>query len=85
MLWRAILKEIGGRMQNAAGSINSSNNMYAGSKNNAPSEKMLGMAGGISGLGNALGKMNFGGSVGADTGMDASAMEGAADVASAAS
>lgn len=38
---RAIIKEIGGRIQNAAGSINSSGNMFEGSSGNAPSDKMM--------------------------------------------
>lgn len=41
-LVRMILKEAGGRMQNAAGAINSDDNMFAGSSGNAPSDKMLG-------------------------------------------
>lgn len=41
-LARMILKEIGGRFQNAAGTINSNKNMYYGSKNNAPTDKLKG-------------------------------------------
>lgn len=53
-LFRMIMKEIGGRFQNAAGSINSDKNMYAGAKGCAPSDKMAGGMGGISGgTGNA--------------------------------
>ncbi len=37
---RLILKEAGGRLENAAGSINSDANMYAGSSGNAPSDKV---------------------------------------------
>ena len=48
-LFRMIMKEIGGRFQNAAGSINSDKNMYAGAKGCAPSDKLAGGMGGISG------------------------------------
>ena len=49
-LWRMIMKEIGGRFQNAAGSINSDKNMYYGAKGCAPSDKLAGGSmGGISG------------------------------------
>jgi hypothetical protein len=41
---RAIIKEIGGRFQNAAGTINSDSNMFAGSSGNAPSDKLMGGA-----------------------------------------
>lgn len=44
-----IMKEIGGRFQNAAGSINSDKNMYAGAKGCAPSDKLAGGMGGMSG------------------------------------
>ena len=39
---RLILKEIGGRMQNASGSIDSDSNMYKGASGKAPSDKLLG-------------------------------------------
>ena len=39
---RLILKEIGGRMQNAAGSIDSDSNMYKGASGKAPSDKIAG-------------------------------------------
>ena len=42
---RLILKEAGGRMKNGAGSINSDDNMFAGSKDNAPSDKLGNMLG----------------------------------------
>lgn len=42
---RLILKEAGGRMENAAGSIDSDDNMFAGSKDNAPSDKLGNMLG----------------------------------------
>lgn len=48
---RTILKEIGGRMMNAGGGIDSSSNMFRGSQGNAPSDKIadkLGMGGGNS-------------------------------------
>lgn len=48
-LFRMIMKEIGGRFQNAAGSINSDKNMYAGAKGCAPSDKLASGIGGISG------------------------------------
>lgn len=41
---RLILKEVGGRMQNAAGSINADGNMYKGASGKAPSDKLLGGA-----------------------------------------
>jgi len=41
-LVRAIIKEVGGRFQNAAGAINSDSNMFAGSSGNAPSDKIMG-------------------------------------------
>ena len=43
-LARAIIKEVGGRFQNAAGTINSDSNMFAGSSGNAPSDKLMGGA-----------------------------------------
>jgi len=43
---RLILKEAGGRFKNGAGAINSEDNMFAGSKNNAPSDKIGSMLGG---------------------------------------
>ena len=39
---RMILKEAGGRAENAAGAINSKNNMFAGSSGNAMSDKLTG-------------------------------------------
>lgn len=50
MIARLIFKEIGGRFQNAAGTINSDKNMYYGAKGCAPSDKLGGgMGGGMSG------------------------------------
>lgn len=43
---RLILKEAGGRMQNAAGAIKSDSNMFEGSSGNAPSDKLGSMVGG---------------------------------------
>ena len=48
-LFRMIMKEIGGRFQNAAGSIGSNRNMYYGAKGCAPSDKLAGGMGGVSG------------------------------------
>jgi len=42
---RMILKEIGGRGMDAAGAIKSKSNMFEGSKNNAPSDKLMGSSG----------------------------------------
>ena len=39
---RMILKEAGGRLQNAGGAIDSESNMFAGSSGNAPSDKLGG-------------------------------------------
>lgn len=52
MLFRLIMKEIGGRFQNAAGSIDSDKNMYYGAKGCAPSDKFskMGSQGGQGGL-----------------------------------
>ena len=60
-LFRMIMKEIGGRFQNAAGSIDSNKNMYAGAKGCAPSDKL---AGGMSG-GTGLSTDNLVGGAGA--------------------
>lgn len=49
MIARLIFKEIGGRFQNAAGTINSDKNMYYGAKGCAPSDKLAGGMGGMSG------------------------------------
>jgi hypothetical protein len=62
-LARMILKEIGGRFQNAAGTINSNKNMYYGSKNNAPSDKLKG-SGNMGGASNALSKDSLVGGAG---------------------
>lgn len=59
-----ILKEIGGRVQNAAGTINSNKNMFYGSNNNAPSDKLAGGllgGGGGGGLGGGIGPQMSGG------------------------
>jgi len=54
-LFRLIMKEIGGRFQNAAGSIDSDKNMYYGAKGCAPSDKMAGGLGGMGGMGGMSG------------------------------
>ena len=41
-MFSMIMKEVGGRLQNSAGSINSKSNMFAGSSGNAPSDKLGG-------------------------------------------
>lgn len=74
-LFRMIMKEIGGRFQNAAGSIGSNKNMYYGAKGCAPSDKM---AGGISG---GLGSISGGGAGLAMKGSGAGGM-GAGDASS---
>ena len=84
-LWRMILKEVGGRFQNAAGSIDSTKNMYAGAKGCAPSNKMAGgiSGGGMSG-GTGLASNNLAGGSGgmgagdASSGVDFSSMGEAA-------
>lgn len=63
-LWRMIMKEIGGRFQNAAGAIDSDKNMYYGAKGCAPSDK-LGKMGSISGGGAGLSTDNLVGGAGA--------------------
>lgn len=42
---RLILKEAGGRAMDAAGSVKSKSNMFEGSENNAPSDKLMGSSG----------------------------------------
>lgn len=74
-LFRMIMKEIGGRFQNAAGSINSDKNMYAGAKGCAPSDKL---AGGMSGISGGTGNVSAGNLMG---GAGASGM-GAGDASS---
>lgn len=64
MIARLIFKEIGGRFQNAAGTINSDKNMYYGAKGCAPSDK-LGGQGGLSGGGAGLSTGNLMGGAGA--------------------
>ena len=56
-LFRMIMKEIGGRFQNAAGTIDSDKNMYYGAKGCAPSDKLgkMGSQGGQGGLGSISG------------------------------
>ena len=56
-LWRMILKEVGGRFQNAAGTIDSNKNMYYGAKGCAPSNKLgkIGSQSGQDGLGSISG------------------------------
>ena len=50
MIARLIFKEIGGRFQNAAGTIDSDKNMYYGAKGCAPSDKLGGGMSGGAGL-----------------------------------
>lgn len=85
-LFRMIMKEIGGRFQNAAGTINSDKNMYYGAKGCAPSDKLAGgMGGGMSG-GTGLSSNNLMGGAGssgmgagdASSGVDFSSMGEAA-------
>lgn len=64
MIARLIFKEIGGRFQNAAGTINSDKNMYYGAKGCAPSDKLGGGAG-LSGGGAGLSTGNLMGGAGA--------------------
>ena len=86
MIARLIFKEIGGRFQNAAGTINSDKNMYYGAKGCAPSDKMAGgMGGGMSGgaglsTGNLMGGAGAGGMGAGDasSGVDFSSMGEAA-------
>lgn len=77
-LFRMIMKEIGGRFQNAAGSINSDKNMYAGAKGCAPSDKLAGGMGGIGGMSGGTGNASAGNLMG---GAGASGM-GAGDASS---
>ena len=63
---RLILKEAGGRLENAAGSINSDANMYAGSSGNAPSDK-VGKLLGKSGTNNPIEDPNEGTEESVDT------------------
>ena len=44
-LFRLIMKEVGGRFENAGGSIDSGSNMFRGSSGNAPSDKIMGGGG----------------------------------------
>lgn len=71
MIARLIFKEIGGRFQNAAGTIDSDKNMYYGAKGCAPSDKLgkmgsqggqgaQGGLGGLSGGGAGAGGMGAG-------------------------
>ena len=86
MIARLIFKEIGGRFQNAAGTINSDKNMYYGAKGCAPSDKLGdGMSGGMSGgaglsTGNLMGGAGAGGMGAGDasSGVDFSSMGEAA-------
>jgi len=62
MIARLIFKEIGGRFQNAAGTIDSDKNMYYGAKGCAPSDKLgkMGSQGGQGAQG-GLGGLSGGG------------------------
>lgn len=75
-LFRMIMKEIGGRFQNAAGSINSDKNMYYGAKGCAPSDKLAG--GSMGGMSGGTGNISAGNLMG---GAGASGM-GAGDASS---
>ena len=82
-LFRMIMQEIGGNLQNAAGSINSNKNMYFGAKDCAPSDKLTKCLGGMSG-GTGLASNNLAGGSGgmgagdASSGVDFSSMGEAA-------
>ena len=73
MIARLIFKEIGGRFQNAAGTIDSDKNMYYGAKGCAPSDKLgkmgnqggQGSQGGLSGGGAGLSTDSLMGGAGA--------------------
>lgn len=73
MIARLIFKEIGGRFQNAAGTIDSDKNMYYGAKGCAPSDKLgkmgsqggQGAQGGLSGGGAGLSTDSLMGGAGA--------------------
>lgn len=81
-LWRMILKEVGGRFQNAAGSINSDKNMYYGAKGCAPSDKLTkGIGGGGMSGGTGLASNNLIGGAGA-SGMGASDASSGVDFSS---
>ena len=80
-LFRMIMKEIGGRFQNAAGSINSDKNMYYGAKGCAPSDKLAGGMGGISGGTGNISAGNLMGGAGA-SGMGAGDASSGADFSS---
>lgn len=43
--FKLIMKEVGGRLENAGGSIDSGSNMFRGSSGNAPSDKIMGGGG----------------------------------------
>jgi len=75
-LFRMIMKEIGGRFQNAAGTINSDKNMYYGAKGCAPSDKIAG--GGMGEMSGGTGNISAGNLMG---GAGASGM-GAGDASS---
>lgn len=81
-LWRMIAKEVGGRFQNAAGSINSDKNMYAGAKCCAPSDKLAGgMSGGLGSIGGGAG-LAMGGSGNGASGMGAGDASSGVDASS---
>lgn len=80
-LFRLIMKEIGGRFQNAAGSINSDKNMYYGAKGCAPSDKLAGGMGGMSGGTGNISAGNLMGGAGA-SGMGAGDASSGADFSS---
>ena len=84
-IFKMIMKEVGGKLQNAAGTVNSNKNMYFGAKDCAPSDKLtkgLGGIGGVSG-GTGLASNNLAGASGmgagdASSGADFSSMGEAA-------
>lgn len=78
-LFRMIMKEAGGSFQNAAGTINSNKNMYAGAKGCAPSDKLAGGFGGISG---GTGNISAGNLMGGAGGMSAGDASSGADFSS---
>ena len=83
---RLILKEIGGRAMDAAGSIRSKNNMYEGSENNAPSDKLMntGNANPVvtQGQGEGAGDENKGGEVATEGTSDTTADVDSSDLSS---
>ena len=83
-IFKMIMKEVGGKLQNAAGTVNSNKNMYFGAKDCAPSDKLTKGLGGIGGMpgGTGLASNNLssgaGGAGDASSGVDFSSMGEAA-------